>query len=206
MSSDLVLKSKEYIKDFLKDMENKWFFYHNLWHTLEVFDRATYLLEQENIDNYSKILTQIAALFHDSWLKIKQENHEYIGAELAEKFLVSNQIFLEEFPQNDKAIQIIKNIIIATIPSKKPLNKLEGIIKDSDIDNLWRDDFIENTYKIKNETEYFQQEKISEKQRFKNVYKFIKSVEFYTPTQKKERDLKLKENIKKVFEMKNQGE
>lgn len=206
MSSDLVLKSKEYIKDFLKDMENKWFFYHNLWHTLEVFDRATYLLEQENIDNYSKILTQIAALFHDSWLKIKQENHEYIGAELAEKFLVSDQIFLEEFPQNDKAIQIIKNIIIATIPSKKPLNKLEGIIKDSDIDNLWRDDFIENTYKIKNETEYFQQEKISEKQRFKNVYKFIKSVEFYTPTQKKERDLKLKENIKKVFEMKNQGE
>jgi HD superfamily phosphodiesterase len=47
-------------------LEKKGFYFHNLDHTLDVFDRATYLLEHEDVDNNFKELVQIAVLFHDS--------------------------------------------------------------------------------------------------------------------------------------------
>ncbi|MFZ5341021.1 MAG: hypothetical protein ACOZBL_00115 [Patescibacteria group bacterium] len=42
------------------------------------------------------------------------------------------------FPE--EKIYTIKQIILATIPFRKPSNLLEQIIKDADLDNLGRDD------------------------------------------------------------------
>lgn len=191
-TSDLVVQAKRYVTDLLKDLANKWYFYHNLEHSLDVFQRSAYLAEKEWLNEELQEILQLAALFHDTWFIEQYDKNEPIGAEIADKWLTKMN-----FPE-DK-IDIIKRVILATIPDwTKPNDILEAIIKDADIDNLWRDDFydkFENIYKelqaIKNTTTSFEEYA-------KNSANFVNAQEFYSITQRAERDEKFEENKKMI--------
>ncbi len=213
MYSKYVLSAKDYITNILWPLEKKGFYFHNLDHTLDVFDRATYLLEHEDVDNNFKELVQIAVLFHDSWFLINPDWHENIWAKLFDQYFEWNenlflkdrlhfQNFVDDYFSDtwysvDK-IDIIKHLILATIPSRKPSNKLEWLIKDADIDNLGRDDFFIRSELLRKEMKYIRWKEFTDKEWYTNVYQFVKETKFFTPTQIKERSDKLRENLREI--------
>ena len=191
MYSNIVLKAKEYVKDLLSSLNKNKYRFHNIDHTISVFERASYLAIQEWLDEELQEIVQLAALFHDTWFIKQYDENEVIWAEIAEKWLKENS-----YP--DDKIEIVKNTILATILWKQPTNKLEEIIKDADMDNLWRDDFCKLWKALREEILNIKGNKFSDIQWYENTLKL--PFNFYTQTQKKERNKKLEENKKKLEE------
>lgn len=192
--SDIVLKAKDYVKKLLLsnniDKEH-WYLYHNLWHTLDVFERTSYLAEKEWLNEELQEMMQLAALFHDTWFSKQYDKNEPIWAQIAEDFLKENNIPVDK-------IDIIKNIILATIFWREPLSHLEEIIKDADMDNLWREDYCTGCKVIKEELKIFKDTKIDQKVWLEHCFDLLKNYKFYTQTSKKERMEWIKQNIKRV--------
>jgi hypothetical protein len=94
---------------------------------------------------------------------------------------------------------------MATVPTyNEPKDILEKIIKDADMDNLWRDDFLQSSNNLKKEIEEIKKIKILNPEWQHWIIKFLKSHKYYTNTQKKERDEK-KELNKKLLEKKKKN-
>jgi len=187
MISNIVLQAKKYISKLLFPLKEKWYEYHNLDHTLSVYKRASYLSIQEWLDEDLQEIIQLAALFHDTWFIKQYDNNEPIWAKIAEKWLK------EQWYPQDK-IDIIKQVILATILNSPTNNKLEQIIKDADMDNLWRDDFFQLGEALRNELKNIKWLKFTDKERYSRTASYIQIFNFFTNTQKKERNKKLKEN------------
>ena len=190
--SDIVLKSKDYVKKLLADIDKKhWYFYHNLGHTLNVFERASYLAYKEWLDEEMQEIVQLAAIFHDTWFKKQYDKNEIIWTQIAEEFLKENN-----FPE-DK-IDIVKNVILATIPSKEAMSHLEEIIKDADVDNFWRDDFLDKNDRLYEEFKRFKKLDINQKTWLEKSLKLLQKHKFYTKTQVEERTEQFEQNKKEL--------
>jgi len=193
MYSDIVLKAKKYVEQLLKDLKQKWYKFHNIDHTMEVFSRSSYLAKKEWLDDELREILELAALFHDTWFIKQYDNNEPIWAEIAENWLRENN-----YPE-DK-IDIVKSVILATDPTySKPKNILEKIIKDSDLDNLWRNDFWDLFHNIYEEIVLKKWEKFSYDDFLLRTWKFIGSYNFFTKTQQQERGKKWEQNKKELL-------
>ena len=193
--SDIVLKAKEYVTNLLKDLKDKWYTFHNLDHTLHVFERASYLAEKEGLNEELQEIVQLAALFHDTWFIKQYDKNESIWAQIAEDWLKK-----QWYPE-DK-IDIVKQVILATDPTiKNPDSKLSKIIKDADLDNLWDKTFVYCNLKLKQELENIKWLKISSDDWLKNTYNFICWMKFYTDTQKSEKGSIFDDNKRKLKEL-----
>ena len=190
--SNIVLKAKEYVKLFLVNIDEKhWYYYHNLGHTLDVFERVSYLSGKEWLNEELTELIQISALFHDTWFKKQYDKNEIIWAQIAEEFLKENN-----FPE-DK-IDIIKNLILATIPNKEPMSHLEEMIKDADMDNLWREDFFDKNENIYKELKIVKKIDMYKKTWLEDTLKLLQNYKFYTETEIQERSEQFLKNKKEL--------
>ena len=153
-SSKLIENIKHYVNKLLLPLEDH--YYHHYEHALDVMERAIYLWKKEWILEEEIELLAIASLFHDTGFVIQYDNNEPIWAKIAKNYLKIS-LYSEE------KIKIIEKLILATDPSyKTPKNILEKIIKDADMDNLWRNDFFDKAEKIKKEIETIKKIKIKE--------------------------------------------
>lgn len=184
---DIILASKEYVNGLLIPLENH--YYHQYNHALEVMERAMYLWEKEWLNEEELEMLGLAWLFHDTGFVIQYEDNEEIGAKIARNFLKS-MLYPEE------KIKIIEKIILATKPDSKPHNIYEEVIKDADLDNLWREDFFQKWDKLKLELESIKNIKILDPDWQHGSIAFLKSHKFYTRTQNKERWEKKELNTK----------
>ena len=188
-----IKRIKKYVNRLLTPLEQ--YYYHQYNHALEVMERAIYLWKKEWVSEEDIELLAIAWLFHDTWFIIQYNDNEIFWAQIAENYL-KTVIYPKE------KVKIIRNLILATSPKyKNPKNILEKIIKDSDMDNLWRDDFFEKTNKIKREIEAIKQIKIKEPDWHHASLDLLYEHKFLTKTEKKERNKKLEENKKRLEEI-----
>ena len=190
----ILIKSIKFVKKLISEVEKQLIF-HKFEHNLEVASRAVYLWEKEWLKEEDLELLAISWIFHDSGFSVKYNSNEEVWAEIAEKFL-------KEFWYPKEKIEIIKNIIIATKINIEPKNILEKIIKDADLDNLWRDDFLNKSDEIKkeieNNTNYqnWDNIKLDKKVFLKSTLCLIKNHKFYTETAINERQKNKLNNIK----------
>lgn len=113
--------------------ELKKFFYHRWMHTKSVYDAVCYLIPLENIGDDDAILLKVAALYHDTGYTLGvEEHHEYKSAVIAREELPS-------FGFSEYEIDKICRLIISTILNKKPVDILEEIMRDADLEYLGRD-------------------------------------------------------------------
>lgn len=180
-----------YVKETLKPLKEEWYYFHNLDHTIEVFERVTYLWEKENLSNQEIERLQLGALFHDTGFIEDYDYHEYASSRIAEKYLKK----LNYNWDTEK----INNIILKTIPNTESDNILSDIIKDADLDNLWRDDFFEKWEDLRKEIKEIKGIEVSDLQWYTNSYKFIKNLNFYSNSQIQERQQKLLENKEELY-------
>ena len=189
---NLIDKAKKFIENFIKSkIEPKWFVYHNLDHTLSVYDRATYLADKIWIDSNSKEVLLVAALFHDTWLFKGNYNwHEKESVKVFKLWVLNENIKVsEDFVKN------VSRLIMVTKIDADPNRLDEKILKDSDLDNLWTDKFFYNTKLLKQEIENITCKDIKICNLLTNTRDLFKDFSFYTDIQKIERLAKWKENF-----------
>ena len=188
-----ILTAMDYVNKLLLPLE--WMYYHQYNHSLEVMDRAMYLWKQEWLWESDIELLALAWLFHDTGFVIQYDSNETIGAKIAQNYLKSIL-----YPES--RIKTVYRLIKATDPDyKTPIDILEKIIKDADLDNLWRADFFEKNDNIRQEIETIKKIKVIEPNWVHASLKLIKEYEFYTPTQKKERWFMQDKNQKQLEEL-----
>jgi len=189
MKKSLINDIKNYVNYLLVPLDN--LYYHHYEHSLSVMERAIYLGTMEWCSEEEIEMLAVAALFHDTGFVIQYEKNEVFGAKIAKNYL-------RTILYPSKKIEIIENIILATIPDRKPDNLLEEIIKDADMDNLWRNDFFDINEKLRNEKETIENIKFKDPEWHHASLDIIEWHQFYTPTQIKERNKKLKKNTEKL--------
>ena len=184
-------RAMKYVNELLIPLEN--YYYHEYNHALDVMERSIYLGKKEGLNDVEIELLAIAALFHDTGFIIQYDDNEYIGAKIARNYLKSML-----YPE-DK-IKIVEDIILASsIEYKKPKNIYEKIIKDADLDNLWRDDFLNKSIDLRKELEIIKNIKFKDPKWLHWSINFLANSKYFTKTEKNERDemKKINKNILK---------
>ena len=193
MDKNLIKQIEKYVNTLLMPLEN--YSFHQFKHALEVKNRVIQLAKKEWLKEDETEIIIIAALFHDTGFIMKYDNNEYIWAKIAQNYLKSILYPMEK-------IDIVERLIMATKPDyRTPIDILEEIIKDADLDNLGRDDFFEKENNLKKEIETIK--KITLKNiewKYKSL-EFIKNYSYFSKSQKEERNDKKIENEKKLEKM-----
>lgn len=189
MNKALISDIKKYVNYLMIPLEDM--YYHQYDHALSVMERALYLATMEWCSEDEIEMITIAALFHDTGFIIEYDNNENFWAKIARNYL-RTVLYPEE------KIKIIQEIILATAPSAKPKNLLEEIIKDADMDNLWREDFFDINEKVKKELEVMKNIKIKDPDWHHASLDIVQWHVFYTDTQINERREKLLKNLEEL--------
>lgn len=188
-----IQRAMEYVNQLLLPLENH--YYHQYAHALDVMERTIYLAKKEWLSELDIEMLAIAALFHDTGFVIQYDKNEPIWAKIA-------QNYLKTMMYDRERITLIEEIILATDPDyKTPKNIYEKIIKDADLDNLWRDDFWDKTNDLSKEIESIKNIKLKDPKWKHWVISFLAEHKFYTATQIAERQNKKEENKKRLLKM-----
>ena len=136
--------AKDYIITRLKNELSATLYYHGLQHTFDVHDTAEKLAALEGVSGDELILLKTAALFHDAGFIEQYSHNETIAVKIIKHVL-------PKFNYDERQINIIANIIMATDMSKPPQTILQKIICDADLDYLGSIYFKESADLLKKE-------------------------------------------------------
>ena len=191
MEKNILWNAKKYVNLLLSPLNNH--YYHSYEHAIDVMQRAIYLSEQENLPVDEIEMMALAGLFHDTGFIVMYDKNEPIWAKIASNYLKS-------INYDKNKIKLIEQIILATDPDyTNPKNIYEKIIKDADMDNLWRDDFQKKSNDIKKELETVKKIKLKDPEWHHSLVDLLISHKFNTDVQRKERDKKKQENLNKMI-------
>jgi len=181
---------EETILERLKTELTPLMYYHNYEHVVDVLLQVEILGRSEKISEEELLLLKTAALMHDIGFLISYSNHETKSIELTKDILPSYQYTSDQI---DKIVQLIG----ITSLKAKPVNKLEYILKDADLDYLGRSDYIvksENLYK--EIIEFGKEITYSEWQHQQE--EFLLKHNFYTNSAKKMRQINKDKHLEKI--------
>ncbi|MCI5056614.1 MAG: HD domain-containing protein [Flavobacteriales bacterium] len=165
-------------------------FYHSVEHTVDVCSAAERIALSEGVKGEDLFLVKTAALYHDVGYIRKYHDNEVIAVEMAKESL-------PKYGYTDEQINKISNLILATRVPQKPMNHLEEILCDADLDYLGRDDFDEISENLKKE--FIHRGQIEEEREWDEIQiSFITRHKYFTPTSRALRGAKKKENLAKI--------
>ena len=189
----IVEESRKYAESLFNKVDKKKLSYHNWKHTRNVFNAASLIAEHtDNVNEEERELLQIAALFHDVGYLITPENHEARSAKIAEEFLQKHEL-------DQKSIDTVKQLILATKLGHTPANILEKVIMDADLSHLGRADYIETTYLfLSKEMSDQMNQSLTAKDWALKCVDFLSNHKFQTPYAEELYGKAKQENLKKV--------
>ena len=170
-------------------------YYHNINHTLDVYESVSAIAKLEGVNKTDFKLLRIAAIYHDAGFLIDRHNHEEHSCDMARKYLPQFNYAAEE-------INTICTIIMATKMPQNPKSHLEEIICDADLDYIGRSDFFnlsKRLYKEMIATEAINnwEEWISLQEVFLNQHHFFTASEIKLRNAEKVQNLRIIQSKKK---------
>lgn len=161
--------------------------YHSVEHTKDVVRSVERIAFQEGITDEGLFLLKTAALFHDAGFLKQYESNEAIGAKMAADIL-------PKYGYTEQHIKTIVELIHVTEIPHKPLNHLQEIMCDADLDYLGRNDFQVIADNLKAELKTMN--KINSDRKWdENQVRFLNQHTYFTPSAIKSRALKKQENL-----------
>jgi predicted metal-dependent HD superfamily phosphohydrolase len=193
MVSDIKIRfqySLCFVLDFLKKGLSDKLLYHSVHHSIDVVQAVESIALSEGVTDEGLFLLKTAAILHDAGFVKQYENNESIGAEMAAEWLPN-------YGYTEQHIKTIVELIHVTEIPHRPINKLQEIICDADLDYLGRDDFEEISNRLRLELRGMKKIE-SDREWDKIQVSFLKKHKYFTKTSIKSRRKKKKENLKVV--------
>lgn len=185
------LKLRKHVLDELREKLPQYLAYHGINHTLDVLNVCEQYIRREKLDERDRYLLRIGAIVHDMGFLIGPTNHEAVGAEMASKLM-------KELRMSQDVIDEVKGLVMATKIPQTPLNDLQKIICDADLDYLGRDDYPIISVKLFAELKHMNV--ISTEEQWKNLQiNFLTAHKFHTSFARKNREPKKQYWLKKLL-------
>ena len=184
-------KTEHFVLDYLKEGLSDKLLYHSVNHSIDVVHAVERIALSEGVTDEGLFLLKTAAILHDAGFVKQYENNESIGAQMASEWLPN-------YGYTEQHIKTIVELIHVTAIPHKPINKLQEIICDADLDYLGRDDFEEISNRLR--LELRRMEKIDSDRGWDKIQiSFLKTHKYFTKTSIVARRKKKRENLKKVI-------
>lgn len=183
-----------YAIKLLEPIEKTKYYYHNVYHTLDVFNSIANYAAIEKINGEDLVLLKTAAIFHDIGIIFSYQNHEEESVRIAEEVLPEYDFF-------PKQIQKVASLIMATKIPTQPRNKMEKLICDADLDYLGRDDYFEISDRLRREWAACQIIHYTDKDWHSYQLGFLKEHNYYSLSARLLRNKGKVKNIKKIKEL-----
>ncbi len=182
---------KDYILGLLNEKLDSQLYYHNIDHTLDVYNNALIFTEKEKLSFEEQSLVLTAALFHDSGMLKSYDHHEDASAEIA-------KLTLPDFDYSKEEIRGICKIILASKPDVTPETKCEKILKDADLNYLGRKDYFIIAQKLRLEWDIKNINTFSLKEWYEFQINYLKNHKFYTKSAVELREEQKIKNLKEI--------
>jgi predicted metal-dependent HD superfamily phosphohydrolase len=186
--------ARSFALEYLTNSVGPEFHYHNLSHTMDVFQSVSMLAIAEKIDQKNMVLLQTAALFHDLGIHTNYYNHE----EESIKIIKSN---LPDFEFTPSEIKIICKLVADTNIPSNPKTKMGELLCDADLDYLGREDYMEISARLRKEREEWGGIYSTDKEWYLFQLDFLDNHRYFSFTAKKTRNEGKMLNIEKVSEI-----
>jgi len=175
-------KLKRIVLEQLKNGLPKNLTYHDVDHVLDVLGVCNQYIKRFKIKGTDAYLLRIGALVHDLGFTKSTQNHEEVGAEMA-------QNIMESLKMDPAHIETVRGLVMATKIPQNPETDLQKIICDSDLDYLGRKDYVEISSKLNQELKSTGVIKTREDW-IELQIRFLKSHTFHTDFARKNREPK----------------
>ncbi|MCH6198470.1 HD domain-containing protein [Aquiflexum sp. LQ15W] len=169
--------------------------YHDVDHVLDVLNVCNQYIKRNKIKGIDAYLLRIGALVHDLGFTKSTQNHEEVGAMMAQEIM-------ESLKMDPAHIEIVKSLIMATKIPQNPKTDLQRIICDSDLDYLGRKDYMEISGKLYEELKSTGMIKTREDWVELQI-KFLKNHTFHTEFAQKNREPKKQFWLKQIIKNEN---
>ncbi|NBX38421.1 MAG: HD domain-containing protein [Flavobacteriia bacterium] len=179
------------VMNMLEDQLPKEYYYHCAAHTKEVIEAVEHLALCEGVRDEDLFLLKTAALFHDLGFTKQYEHNESIGVEFARQIL-------PKFGYNELHINTVVELIFATEVPHKPVNQLQEIMCDADLNYLGTDHFETISQELKKEL-MFMGKLSSDKEWDAMQIPFLQQHRYFTQTAINSWEEKKRINLAKVI-------
>lgn len=185
------LKLRRIVLNKLKSDLPSYLSYHGLDHTLDVLNVCDQYIRRLKLSEEQSYLLRTGAIVHDMGFLKGPVNHEEVGSEMAAEIM-------KDLGMNEKQIHEVKGLVMATKIPQTPLNPLQMIICDADLDYLGRSDYPEISMKLFKELKYMKV--LETEEQWKNLQiNFLKAHHFHTPFAVKNREPKKQDWLNKLL-------
>jgi len=191
--------AKNYIVERLAKQTSSDLTYHNVSHTLDVYQAVNILAEKEGVSGHNLLLLQTAAIYHDSGMLVTYKGHE-------EASIVLIREILPGFGYAVHDIETIGNIIITTRLPQTAKTQLEKILCDADLDYLGRDDFFTISHSLRLEWQRLGLEQSSLLEWYKSQVVFLSEHCYFTNTAIENREPGKRKNLNLIKQLLNHNE
>lgn len=199
IDSITVRAAEGYVSDYISGHLDKNFVFHDLSHTLSVVKAVEMICSGSGTHKYEKKILLVAAWFHDLGYTQRIDEHEDIGASLAEKFLKEQGI-------TESEIQIVKSCIIATHFPQYPLTEGEKILCDADMIHLGDKNYLERAEVLRKEWANTRNKIYTDEEWLQLNIDFLSNHSYHTPYCRENFDDRKKKNIKKLVRLQQGGD
>jgi len=192
INTEIVQESARYVCDYLSKNLDSRFSYHNLAHTIYVVKAADIMASAMKLAPYEKKKLLVAAWFHDLGYTEQIDNHENVGAAIAEKFLAEKSI-------DDEDIQEVKNCILSTHCPQRPTTQLGQVLCDADMMHLADKAFIDAGKLLRKEWEVTRNRIYSDEEWYNLNLQFLSDHQYHTSYALTNFSRQKNKNIKKLI-------
>ena len=162
----IIDKASNFVFQEFKDKLPNNYTYHTYSHTTETVEAALEIARGEGFSEENLEIIALSAWFHDIGYTVQRENHENIGCDIAEKFLIA-----QNYP-TDK-IEKIKGCIMATKMPQDPKNILEDVISDADMISLGSENHFQKSALLRTELKNSENKEFTDEEWFENDVSFL---------------------------------
>ncbi|MDO6490013.1 MAG: Pycsar system effector family protein [Cellulophaga sp.] len=142
--ANIIQETEDYVISLLTNELSSSFLYHNIRHTQRVVKSTQELLDFYKLDVKEHDDLLLAAWFHDAGYTKSAKEHEERSCDIAREFLKGKSF-------EEKRIENICNLILATKKGYEPKNLQEEIIRDADGSHLGKESYLETTEMLREE-------------------------------------------------------
>ncbi len=190
--SNILKETEDFVTDLLNQQLSSNYLYHNLRHTQRVVKNTKELLDAYDLTDKENEAIELAAWLHDTGYTQGSMDHEEKSCEIAKKYL-------QEQKYDEKGIDEICRLIMATKRFHTPQDLPEEIIKDADSSHLSSKSYIATSELLREELSKLDIVHYSIKDwRKENIKMFRTEHRFYTDYAKKNWQKRKDKNLKKM--------